>query len=293
MDVIKKLSKIPLVLVARVTIFGAMLLCVWSFFAYCHARELLDLGLSLSKRRNSHSVVACNQNQAEFNPVNRDKVHLQVIALSLAKKHGHKMEASVRDLYKQTKKLPQKKESKPVKKLVRVKRSCPAFVPAKHTVALKNKNSVVPHTRKIQGKKILQTLAASAVWDPRFSLPIQSGKFRITSPFGWRKIRGRREFHGGVDMAAPKGTPVKAAGAGTVVHAGFIRGFGNLVVIEHDKRTSTFYGHLSVITARLGEVAEGDMIGRVGATGRAYGAHLHFAVKVRGRWVNPCLFLKR
>jgi len=291
MDVIKKLSKIPLVLVVRVTIFGAMLLCVWSFVSYCHARELLDLGLSLSKRRNNHPVVVCNQNQ-EFNPVNRDKVHLQVIAFSLAKKHGHKMEASVRDLYKQTKKVPQKKESKPAKKTVSVRHACQAVAPTKHTVASRNKNSVPSQIKKLRGKKILQTLAASAVWDPRFSLPIQSGKFRITSPFGWRKIRGRREFHGGMDMAAPKGTPVKAAGAGTVVHAGFIRGFGNLVVIEHDKRTSTFYGHLSVITARLGEVAEGDMIGRVGATGRAYGAHLHFAVKVRGRWVNPSLFLK-
>lgn len=288
MDAIKKLTKAPL-LIIHVSVVGAICVCVWSFFAYCNARELLDLGLSLSRRRGGVSAPVNNQHQAEFNPVNRDKLHLQVVAFSLAKKHGQKMEASVRDLYKQSKKLSQKKERASIKK------NSAHIKSSKKQVAHKivTTSCIKPKPMSKQNKKVIHALAASAVWDPRFALPIEPGKFRITSSFGWRKIKGRREFHGGIDMAAPKGTPVCAAGDGTVVHAGFIRGFGNLVVIEHDGRIYTFYGHLSAITTRLGrEVDEGTMIGRVGATGRAFGTHLHFSVKKKGRWVDPRLFLK-
>ncbi|RMH40722.1 MAG: peptidase M23 [Deltaproteobacteria bacterium] len=112
----------------------------------------------------------------------------------------------------------------------------------------------------------------------------------LSSTFGERvdPIEGDRRFHAGVDLAAPEGTPVVAAGAGTVVRAGPAGGYGNLVVVDHGGGVHTRYAHLSDIAVQVGDrVAAGARIGAVGATGRATGPHLHFEVRRDGRPVDP------
>jgi len=99
--------------------------------------------------------------------------------------------------------------------------------------------------------------------------------------------RGSR-FHAGIDIAAPSGLGIAAAGAGHVTWAAWLGGFGNLVVIAHANGIRTFYAHLSVIEVGLKQhVAAGFEIGRVGSTGDATGPHLHFEVHVRGAAVDP------
>jgi len=95
-------------------------------------------------------------------------------------------------------------------------------------------------------------------------------------------------FHAGVDLPAPAGTGVAAAGPGRVAWAAWFGAFGNLVVVAHARGIRTFYAHLSVIEVRLGQrVAGGFEIGRVGATGSATGPHLHFEIRIRGAAVDP------
>ena len=108
--------------------------------------------------------------------------------------------------------------------------------------------------------------------------PVQG---RITSAYGVRShpLDGAHDFHSGVDVAAPEGTPVVAAGAGTVVQAGPAGGYGNLVVVDHGGGLESRYAHLSAIHLVAGQqVAAGVPLGRVGATGRVTGPHLHFEV---------------
>jgi murein DD-endopeptidase MepM/ murein hydrolase activator NlpD len=103
--------------------------------------------------------------------------------------------------------------------------------------------------------------------------------------------RGAR-FHSGVDLPAPSGTTVRAAGSGRVVFAGWLSGWGNLVVIAHPLHERTRYAHLSAFLVRRGaRVVTGTPIGHVGATGDATGPHLHFEVVVRNANVNPLLAL--
>jgi murein DD-endopeptidase MepM/ murein hydrolase activator NlpD len=106
---------------------------------------------------------------------------------------------------------------------------------------------------------------------------------RVTSCFGPRWGR----MHEGVDLAAPSGTPIVAAGAGVVVRAGVAEGYGNAVLIDHGNGYLTHYGHLSLITVTVGQhVAAGQQIGNEGATGDATGPHLHFEVH-QGHYKNP------
>jgi len=105
----------------------------------------------------------------------------------------------------------------------------------------------------------------------------------ITSPFGWRWGR----MHEGVDLAAPDGTPIVAAGAGVVVQAGVAEGYGNAVLIDHGDGYLTHYGHLSAITVTAGQrVSAGQQIGNEGSTGHSTGPHLHFEVH-QGFYQNP------
>ena len=100
--------------------------------------------------------------------------------------------------------------------------------------------------------------------------------------------RGNR-FHTGLDFPASHGARVRAAGAGTIVKAGWdTGGYGNLVVVRHRRRTYSWYAHLSGIAVSHGQrVVVGTPLGTVGATGRATGPHLHFEVRVRGAALNP------
>lgn len=118
---------------------------------------------------------------------------------------------------------------------------------------------------------------------------------RFTDDFGVRGNpfgRGSAEFHAGQDIAAAWGTPVAAAGGGVVSFAGSQSGYGNIVVVEHGNGLTTRYGHLSRVEAVQGQqVARGDMIGRIGSTGRSTGPHLHYEVRLNETAVNPARYL--
>jgi murein DD-endopeptidase MepM/ murein hydrolase activator NlpD len=104
-----------------------------------------------------------------------------------------------------------------------------------------------------------------------------------TSSFGWRThpITGSRRFHSGVDIGAPMGAPVVAAGSGTIISAGWVGGYGKAIVIEHNGVQRTLYGHLSEVFVQPGQTIEqGTVIGRVGSTGNSTGPHLHFEARV-------------
>ncbi len=115
---------------------------------------------------------------------------------------------------------------------------------------------------------------------------------RLSSGYGVRRhpILGFNKMHRGVDFAAPKGTPVYAAGNGTIVYRGRNGGYGNYVRIRHNAEFSTAYAHLNGFSAKArkgARVKQGDVIGYVGSTGRSTGAHLHYEILRRGRQVNP------
>lgn len=115
---------------------------------------------------------------------------------------------------------------------------------------------------------------------------------RLSSAFGMREhpILGFTRMHHGVDFAAPAGTPVYAAADGVVVEAGVRQGYGRLVRLRHGGGTETLYAHLSGLARGLRpgrSVRQGEVIGRVGATGWATGPHLHYEVRRAGRPVDP------
>jgi len=118
---------------------------------------------------------------------------------------------------------------------------------------------------------------------------------RIGSSFGEREdpINGEGAFHSGMDIDAPYGTPVRAAGEGDVLDAGMNAGYGREIVLTHGHDVSTVYGHLSAIAVSLGQhVTRGQIIGYVGQSGRATGPHLHYEVRVHQVPVNPHKYLR-
>ena len=113
----------------------------------------------------------------------------------------------------------------------------------------------------------------------------------ISSGFGKRNGR----MHRGIDILAPGGTPVRAAGYGIVMYAGNgMRGYGNVIILDHGDDVTTLYGHLRRIRVKSGEaVATGSVIGTVGETGNATTTHLHFELRLRGTGVDPEKYLER
>lgn len=134
--------------------------------------------------------------------------------------------------------------------------------------------------------------------DLSFIWPIERSQFWLSSFFGpRRKANGARGYHYGIDMAAVKGTPVYASASGVVIQAYRAPGYGNTIVIAHNRKYRTRYAHLSSIHVKVGQnVHKGDFIGKVGATGHVRSkhgnaSHLHFEVYAFGKQVNPLYFL--
>jgi len=122
--------------------------------------------------------------------------------------------------------------------------------------------------------------------------PVQG---RLGSSFGQREdpINGEGAFHSGIDIDAPMGTPVRAAGDGEVTGSNMGAGYGRQVVLNHGHNLETVYGHLSSIAVVPGQhVTRGEVIGYVGMTGRATGPHLHYEVRVGNVPVNPHKYLR-
>jgi murein DD-endopeptidase MepM/ murein hydrolase activator NlpD len=130
------------------------------------------------------------------------------------------------------------------------------------------------------------------------ALPIDrplSAEHETTSTFGTRSDPFTRSLamHTGIDFRAPTGTAVRATGAGKVIDAGRMGGYGNMVEIDHGHGVTTRYAHLSSIEVDAGDtVAKGAIIGRVGSTGRSTGPHLHYETRIDGDAADPQRFLR-
>ena len=119
----------------------------------------------------------------------------------------------------------------------------------------------------------------------------------ITSGFGQREDpvlgNGEGEFHAGVDISAPIGTPVRATADGVVITAGVENGYGREVVLDHGHGLKTIYGHMSGFNVIAGQsVIRGEVIGYVGHSGKTTGNHLHYEVKIHDTAVNPHKYLR-
>lgn len=127
-----------------------------------------------------------------------------------------------------------------------------------------------------------------------FAWPVP-GWYRISSEYGPRTspIFGTSEFHTGIDIPASYGQSVSAAADGTVITAGWVRGFGNTVMISHGSGLVTLYGHNSSLTVTVGQsVSKGETVAKIGSTGYSTGNHLHFEVRVNNKHTNPWAYLK-
>lgn len=162
---------------------------------------------------------------------------------------------------------------------------------------------VLKQITKLNGKQIASSVVSAAiVKNPVVRVMARGtknlvgiGKFlwptggRISSGFGYRG----REYHKGVDIASPSGTPIYASDSGTVVHSGRYGGYGNLVIIDHGNGYQTYYGHCKTLLVSRGDsVKRGQKIATVGMTGEATGPHVHFEVRVNGVAKNPLNYLR-
>ncbi|HEY1144182.1 MAG TPA: M23 family metallopeptidase [Sphingomicrobium sp.] len=141
--------------------------------------------------------------------------------------------------------------------------------------------------------KKLDSLASGAIAIPS-DKPVRTAAF--TSGYGVRSdpFRGSAAMHPGIDLAGPYGTPIYATADGTVLRAGWNNGgYGNLIEIDHGRGIATRYGHLSAVLVHAGDhIARGQLIARMGSTGRSTGSHLHYEVRIDGKPVNPIPFMK-
>jgi murein DD-endopeptidase MepM/ murein hydrolase activator NlpD len=161
-----------------------------------------------------------------------------------------------------------------------------------------DKEAAIGHMRDLQAQsaslaaKIRSAQSSSIVPAPTgaasaagFVWPVQGV---LTSGFGWRWGR----MHEGVDIAVANGTPVVAAKAGVVIVAGWMGGYGNLVVIDHGGGVATAYGHNTSVTVGVGRLVEqGQLIAYSGSTGHSTGPHVHFEVRINGSPVDPMGYL--
>lgn len=114
---------------------------------------------------------------------------------------------------------------------------------------------------------------------------------RVSSPYGYRTLGGR-EFHPGIDLAVPYGSPIYATGTGVVVYSGWKNGYGNFIEIDHGNGYVTRYGHSSRLLVSVGDhVKKNQEIALVGCTGRCTGPHVHYEVLLNGQRQNPATYL--
>jgi murein DD-endopeptidase MepM/ murein hydrolase activator NlpD len=135
--------------------------------------------------------------------------------------------------------------------------------------------------------RLLNSVAFTPMGYPRLS--------SITSVFGYRSDpfdSDHAEYHPGIDFKGAKGDPVHVTANGRVAFTGWKGGYGNCIIVQHKNDFQTLYGHLSHINVHEGqEVNTGDVIGKVGSTGRSTGTHLHYEVRKNGKPINPVKFL--
>jgi murein DD-endopeptidase MepM/ murein hydrolase activator NlpD len=166
--------------------------------------------------------------------------------------------------------------------------------------ALKGVNQDLAELEKQESQLLAESQAISGVVGGGGSTGSGSGSLGwpvsgpVVSPFGWRihPILGYRKFHTGIDIAVGYGVPIHSAGAGTVIYATWMGGYGNVIIVDHGNGLSTLYAHQSSLAVGNGaHVARGQTVGYVGSTGFSTGPHLHFEVRVNGNPVDPMGYL--
>ncbi len=142
---------------------------------------------------------------------------------------------------------------------------------------------------RAQINRLTHTLSALPVRKPL------DGDIELSSGFGVRSdpFTGSPALHTGLDLHGDQGDPVRASADGTVTAAGWSGGYGRVVDIDHGNGVSTRYAHLSAIEVRVGQsVKAGQLIGKIGSSGRSTGPHLHYETRIRGEAVDPHKFLR-
>jgi murein DD-endopeptidase MepM/ murein hydrolase activator NlpD len=145
------------------------------------------------------------------------------------------------------------------------------------------------HVARAQVTRLTRTLATIPVRKPL------DGRLDLQSSFGVRvdPFLGTPAMHTGLDLHGETGDPVRATADGTVVVAGWSGGYGRVVDMDHHNGLSTRYGHLSSVEVRVGQsVKRGQIVGKVGSTGRSTGPHLHYETRLKGEAVDPQKFLR-
>ena len=159
--------------------------------------------------------------------------------------------------------------------------------------APKQAKTTTPKTAPVKAEKPSGGEVAVRKAKGGFRWPVMG---RINSPFGWRQhpITRRKDFHTGIDIKANRNDPIKAAGSGKVIYSGWMGGYGKVLVIEHANGQSTLYAHCSTLLAGKGaSVSSGQLVAKIGTTGRSTGPHLHFEVRNGNSPVNPIKYLSR
>jgi len=152
--------------------------------------------------------------------------------------------------------------------------------------ALEAKTAKLEHEMRMYESFIRFHGSRPSIWPVTGRL--ESGVGGRRNPFGGRGY----EYHEGQDIDATYGTPVQAAASGRVITAGWQRGYGKVVYVDHGNGLSTRYGHLSAIDVAVGQtVTQGQTIGLVGSTGRSTGPHLHYEVRINNQPVDPKRYL--
>lgn len=166
-------------------------------------------------------------------------------------------------------------------------------------ITLKNRRMVDPHPddlKRIQ-RELAEQQQAYRTFTPRlptnvlFDKPVSG---RLSSPFGLRRFFNGQERnpHSGLDFAAPAGTPIRAPAGGRIILVGDYFFNGKTVFIDHGQGLISMFCHLSSIDVKVGdEVQRGEVVGAVGATGRATGPHLHWNVSLNDVRVDPAIFI--
>ena len=160
-------------------------------------------------------------------------------------------------------------------------------------------NSYAEEEKKIDAEiekylKELQEKENSAYVGGEFIWPVPRSWSRISSPYGWRTLNGKREHHNGIDIPASKGTNIYASNGGKVITATWHYSYGNYVIIDHGGGKATLYAHASKLNCKVGDkVKQGDVIAFVGTTGHSTGNHLHFEVRINGAKQNPLNYVKQ
>jgi len=139
-----------------------------------------------------------------------------------------------------------------------------------------------------------QKSSSGPYWGGEFIWPVDAKYRRISSPYGWRNLWGRSDFHLGIDIPGAYGSNIYASNGGTVVVATYHYSYGNYIVIDHGGGYSTLYGHNSKLLVKVGDkVNQGDVIAKMGSTGNSSGNHCHFEVRINGKTQNPLNYVRQ